>query len=218
MPYISARAIYLAVTFLIIVIFGITGAYYYLDLQKNIKVADKVSTPTQYNQEVEIAQKETPQTTVSSQLSLCYQTCQFSFQCQGDLECLDVSGEKKCVNPSCIQNNACDCAISQEASPSADLMQLSQYNSEPSGIGGLQSSPTPTVKPSPTLTPKPSVKSTAVATVAAKIAENYLAENVTDEEYDPQLPDAGFPNISIFVIMIAIFSTSAGLFLLNKKS
>jgi len=218
MPYISARAIYLAVTFLIIVIFGITGTYYYLDLQKNIKVADRVSTPTQYNQEIEITPEETPQPTVSSQLSLCYQTCQFSFQCQGDLECLDVSGEKKCVNPSCAQNNACDCANDQEASPSADLVQLSQYNSEPNGIGGLESSPTPTVKPSPTVAPKPSIKPTAIATISAKTAENYHAENVTDEEYDPQLPDAGFPSISIFIIMIAIFSTSAGLILLNKKS
>jgi len=213
MPYISARAIYLTITFIIVVVFGITGAYYYLDLQKNIKITERVETPTQYNQEIEAAIQTTPIPTVSSQLLLCNQTCQFSFQCEGDLECVDIDGAKKCLSSTCPEDTNCSCDNNQQATAAAQLAQ--QYNSEPEGIGGMEITVTPTAKPSPTTTPKPSAKPTATA--IAKIAENYYAGSET-EEYNPQLPDAGFPNISILVIVLAILSTSTGLILLHKKS
>jgi len=218
MAYISARAIYLVITFGIIVLFGATGTYYFLDLQKNLAVTKKQEAEQFYESPETIAEA-TPQPTIASQLSICQQDCEFSFQCDGDLECLEVGTTKVCANPNCPDSISCVCDESKQATASAQASAMpAQYNIE-SGIGANAplNTPVPTVTPTAKPTVKPTPKPTVKAVLPIKTPEIYDVEETVDE-YDPKLPEAGFPLVSIAMLILAVVSTSTGLWWLNRKS
>lgn len=61
----------------------------------------------------------------------CFDTCNIDSDCEADLKCMTVGGDKRCVNPSCSSETDCVCA---DASPS----------------------PSPSASPHASITPSPS--------------------------------------------------------------
>lgn len=221
MALFSARFIYIGLTIVIIVLFGATGAYYLLDLSNNPEITRLLNRQkTDDPQEAQIVAQATPTNlpspTIQTTLTACAQTCEFSFQCEGELQCLENNGTKLCVNPDCPQQSNCICDQNglAEASNSAILVELAQQNIE-TGVGGIA---LPTVSPSPSSrpSPKPTVKSSPTPTPTTTPAEIYAVSE--DETYDPQLPDAGTPHITILLLLIAFLSSSLGLLKLRKTS
>jgi hypothetical protein len=47
----------------------------------------------------------------------CWNQCDYNYQCPSDLECLEVNGVNRCVNPTCRTDSDCSCAQAQ-GSPS----------------------------------------------------------------------------------------------------
>lgn len=115
----SARSIYLLVTFIIILLFAGTGAFYFFNIKQEQKTQTEEPQVAQvYVQETAPTPQATPQA-----LRECYQSCEFTFQCSGMLECMTIENSKICVNNRCPNSSTCVCdgttEIQDESSKSA---------------------------------------------------------------------------------------------------
>jgi LPXTG-motif cell wall-anchored protein len=215
MVAISARSIYLMIASAIILVFIATGAFYVLNLEKpadtdeQTELADSSASTETDNQEIEEdvsastpAPTSTPTSTPTPQatLALCFETCEFSFQCSGELECLEVGDEYLCVNNQCPTNSACDCTQEAEVNVVAE---------EPE--------PTSTPTPTPTSTPEPEESSNYLADSGGIGGASSSAILTTDppvaEEpvYSPQLPDAGTQELTLIILIAGLLSSGLGL-------
>jgi hypothetical protein len=214
---VPARTWYLLIASIICLLFAGTGVFYLLNLQSpsalDSQLAKATPTPQAQKKTQEVYNLETnEESEADEEFYTCYDTCDYNFQCPNELECLDVSGENRCVDPTCPDNSTCDCntTIDQAAtpgvdsSPSAELVENvedEEANSS-SGFGGLADSTmeiynaepevaTPATTPTPT--PKPA------------ISQN--------------LPAAGSQELTIAIFIASITLTTLGFALAkNNKS
>jgi hypothetical protein len=63
----------------------------------------------------------------------CFDTCDSDADCEEDLRCMDVSGTKRCVNPTCPEDADCVCASTPPSpSPSASVSPSPRASVTPS--------------------------------------------------------------------------------------
>lgn len=54
----------------------------------------------------------------------CFDSCEYSYQCPGELECLKVDGQKRCVNIECTSNNTCNCSATPNPNPTTKTAEV----------------------------------------------------------------------------------------------
>lgn len=77
-----------------------------------------------------------PSPSASPKPIACFDTCVSDIDCEDDLRCMSVSGTKRCVNPTCVEEADCVCA---SPNPSASP----QAKTSPSPVVIAQASPSP---------------------------------------------------------------------------
>ena len=76
------------------------------------------------------AYKETNDNFLDEMERVCYEPCEFNYQCPSNLECLEVNQVKVCASSQCPLDTTCTCTATPTPNP---LL-------EESGIGGLEDS------------------------------------------------------------------------------
>ena len=186
----SARLIYIIIASAIILLFIGTGAFYIFNIkQQNNKQA-----------EVFLSEEEpqaTPTPTPHTSKTKCFESCEFTFQCEDDLECMEIENKNFCVNNKCPTNTSCDCTQTV-ATASALPVATASGN----------------VLPKAASTPKPTPK---VAEVFNQEEETDVSEEppTETEEYDPSLPTAGNEFITLLVLGLGVIGIGTG-FVLKK--
>lgn len=106
-----------------------------------------------------------------SGLVACFETCDEDSDCESDLRCMTVGGEKRCVNPSCTEETDCACASpgpSPSPSPKASVKPSPSPEEEGEAEVPVVSPPSGELAEQPTL-PEAGVNTPVILGVSAGI-------------------------------------------------
>lgn len=99
----------------------------------------------------------------------CYSMCTASSECEIGMQCVQISGEGRCVNPACSESENCTCTLALAATPTPTITTFETETPTPTSI----STPTPTsISATPTPIASTSTTSTQIACGGACIVGN----------------------------------------------
>ena len=123
---------------------------------------------------------ETPSTNLTTS---CWDTCEYSYQCPDDLECMAVEGINRCVNPSCQESKTCTCSDAET--------ELETYVQTPveTGVGGT---------------------TTLTQTASTSALSSTPAPNNQTLDDSPNLPKAGSGELTLAILAVGLSLAGIG--------